>query len=545
MAFSQTTTLHRQYAPSRYIKRDKLEAVLKELFPAQEDFDIRLSNDIWSFAVPRTVTEPRARSEEPPSQSSLDAYSLDLINYDGYLPRFDLAESCQPAGSSIRVDLVDVLLPLTENNGGPVQRTRRFNDLQGLSSYLDDKNNDGYRTRVISISQRNSWAKLLITQEMLRKIMAHHKVMPEFLDVVYSFRRKTREIEEAFCGSVWPKKSGDMSEIAYVFKYPELKVPIPEDDPWRIRQTGVYQQYNNSTQQSTWIVLHPTPESVGQRRMNECLTVPRRMLDLTRDPLLLHTVLFSTHFSAWRTYMSHYEGVLREPSMTALGMRFSDEPRAVDKDHANIQRVHFVESRCLPLTAIFRSFSQTLSALSALNTSLPLVCGLTHSDSDTIRRDNMVDILSKYASQTSAYEAQIGFLTNNIRSTAQLLSNTLNFKYQGLAQQQSEYVVELTSATLKDSSAVRVITIITLLYLPSTFVATIFGMDFFNFGGDSRLQVSPQLWIFFAFAAPLTMATIAWYLRQIGQRRNAAATLSAKGKPDKLPSYKQPFENIS
>ncbi|KAF3225404.1 hypothetical protein TWF106_002543 [Orbilia oligospora] len=74
-----------------------------------------------------------------------------------------------------------------------------------------------------------------------------------------------------------------------------------------------------------------------------------------------------------------------------------------------------------------------------------------------------------------------------------------------------------------DSAAMKVIAALTAAFLPATFVSAIFSMSFFNNGGDNGTSaggaggagggdegwsLSDKFWIYWAFAVPLTVATI-------------------------------------
>jgi Mg2+ and Co2+ transporter CorA len=74
---------------------------------------------------------------------------------------------------------------------------------------------------------------------------------------------------------------------------------------------------------------------------------------------------------------------------------------------------------------------------------------------------------------------------------------------------------------LRDSTTVRVITVVTLIYLPATFTATLLGMNsFFEMDDNRRIVVSPQFWIYIVCAVPLTVATLSywWYFQKAKQR---------------------------
>ncbi|KAJ5002240.1 hypothetical protein K4K48_000380 [Colletotrichum sp. SAR 10_66] len=61
----------------------------------------------------------------------------------------------------------------------------------------------------------------------------------------------------------------------------------------------------------------------------------------------------------------------------------------------------------------------------------------------------------------------------------------------------------------------RSIAFLTMVFLPATFVATLFSMTFFQWiPDDSEKMVSPFLWIYFVVALILTLFTV-WLLRKL------------------------------
>lgn len=118
------------------------------------------------------------------------------------------------------------------------------------------------------------------------------------------------------------------------------------------------------------------------------------------------------------------------------------------------------------LPPILQSLIKSIHMLEAFNDPL-------HSDG-SIRNEThgtSREVLSNYASMAAAYSNNTAFLLQKIRVTAQLLSDTLNLKHQQTAQTISENTLALNDAAVKDSATIRVITVVTLLYLPGTFIA--------------------------------------------------------------------------
>ncbi|KAI0406262.1 hypothetical protein F4802DRAFT_107453 [Xylaria palmicola] len=78
---------------------------------------------------------------------------------------------------------------------------------------------------------------------------------------------------------------------------------------------------------------------------------------------------------------------------------------------------------------------------------------------------------------------------------------------------QGETNLQLALATNRDARHMKSIALVTMVFLPGTFFATVFSMTFFNWqaSGDEP-TVSPSIWIYFVFSIALTAVTLlAWY----------------------------------
>ena len=81
------------------------------------------------------------------------------------------------------------------------------------------------------------------------------------------------------------------------------------------------------------------------------------------------------------------------------------------------------------------------------------------------------EVLQNYNNTTAAYSQNAVFVLNKVRGTGQLLSDTLNLKHQQNAEVISGNTLALNNMAAKDSATIRVITMVTLLFLPAQFVA--------------------------------------------------------------------------
>ncbi|KIX10427.1 uncharacterized protein Z518_01509 [Rhinocladiella mackenziei CBS 650.93] len=89
--------------------------------------------------------------------------------------------------------------------------------------------------------------------------------------------------------------------------------------------------------------------------------------------------------------------------------------------------------------------------------------------------------------------------------------------------------------TRKDSTDMRIIAVVTLMFLPGTFMATLFSSGFFNFLPDRSSQVvSKWIWLYFTLTGTTTLIVfLAWY--QFSKHQNKAMLTMIRGNKETSP----------
>ncbi|PSN59027.1 hypothetical protein BS50DRAFT_641288 [Corynespora cassiicola Philippines] len=128
----------------------------------------------------------------------------------------------------------------------------------------------------------------------------------------------------------------------------------------------------------------------------------------------------------------------------------------------------------------------------------------------------------------SQVDFQIQILRNLLhrsQSNKERLQNEISLAYNMIAQRDSQVMTGLGEASRLDSGAMRTIAVVTMAFLPPTFLSAVFSMSFFNYSPAqddqaSAWSVSDKFWVYWAFAVPLTCLTMAiWFWRQKWMRR--------------------------
>ena len=68
-------------------------------------------------------------------------------------------------------------------------------------------------------------------------------------------------------------------------------------------------------------------------------------------------------------------------------------------------------------------------------------------------------------------------------------------------------------ASKRDSTSMKTLAAVTVVFLPGTFVATLFSMNMFDWRADDDSVVASRFWIYWIITIPLTLMTVCmWYI---------------------------------
>ncbi|KAF8638362.1 hypothetical protein AX16_010509 [Volvariella volvacea WC 439] len=110
------------------------------------------------------------------------------------------------------------------------------------------------------------------------------------------------------------------------------------------------------------------------------------------------------------------------------------------------------------------------------------------------------------------------------------LKNVMNLAFSTVAIRDSSQMRQLTENAANDSRAMKQIAILTMIFLPPSFAAGIFGMNITSL--DNEEGIRGQLWQYFATAVPLTILTI-WVI-VASQQGSPGSDVASKSAFDRL-----------
>ncbi|KAF5232402.1 hypothetical protein FANTH_13021 [Fusarium anthophilum] len=122
------------------------------------------------------------------------------------------------------------------------------------------------------------------------------------------------------------------------------------------------------------------------------------------------------------------------------------------------------------------------------------------------------------ASRLDFYKVKLKGLENYIHTTLERLKVQREALYNIMSQREARLNLEIAGeqrriahASKRDSTAMKTLSLMGALFLPGTYLASVFSMTFFDFGKDADPVISVELWVYFAITVPVTALIVgAW-----------------------------------
>ncbi|KAH7390459.1 hypothetical protein BKA66DRAFT_568404 [Pyrenochaeta sp. MPI-SDFR-AT-0127] len=399
------------------------------------------------------------------------------------------------------------------------------------------------RCRFIYFYGQNSRDKLKTTRASLTQIMTYHQVMPVYLDFMLVFGAQSDAKDLRFSGfreqirlKTPPSehsipslgRSGRLFQLCYNLKGVQSKTKSHENiklDEWSIRQAAVFHQFDVEYGTTLWVVTKGGKDILDRYKE---LTGPNgRSEDRTfQDPescfrSSLSTHLLICHWSTeeWRWYIRWLEQVLdHESSMAVDGLRGEGYAHKEYKPY-HIQDLQHWQDKANEAVMVLEANSDILSSIRRFYTNL------------VARKDFPGSLKAACEEELAIFLSQLDEIINDFHmqiARAKLLVNIISDRkelvLQHLQGQAAERTEQLNRNLEKEAVVMRIITIVTLLYLPATFVSTFFSTDVVKYQDQDGNNASPdgsfsalalRRWL--QVTLPLTALTLfgAWSTYQI------------------------------
>lgn len=471
-----------------------------------------------------------------------------------YATRLDLA-----AGNLFETDINKVDVPIrdlkTDNGAGQDLDKINILDPQGFSNWLgiktvqdpSDPQNPAVvvqqkdpKCRFIYIWGQHSRARLQITRALLVEIFTFHQVMPDYLDFVSvfgqqseprdlrfsSFReQKTLKVQHASTEIENLSRSGRQYQICYNLKGVTLKsqdVDNPVNNEWSIRQAAIYHRLDVVGGNTLWIVTKGGLDI--QQRFKELTGNGARPEDKAfgtpdecfRSSLSAHLLFCYWSSEDWRGYIKWLENTIKEKTeMAVLG------PTGQGHHHhlytaRDIQHLQQWAEKVRDVINILKSNVDVMISLRRFYTDLK------ENEEFPIRKSCNDDI--------NVFASQLGNLMDDFNLQIDRADALVRLTADRTELVKQHRLERLNLNMENEAIIVRIITIVTLIYLPATFVSTFFSTDVVKYQGQdspagSFSRTAMIRWV--EVTVPLTVLTMAfaWLGKSLAERKSRREVL--------------------
>ncbi|KAH8704763.1 hypothetical protein BGW36DRAFT_456360 [Talaromyces proteolyticus] len=439
--------------------------------------------------------------------------------------------------------------------------TRLLRNPSELTGYKETANGS---SQLYIIRQKRTWAPLNISRQFLERFLSVHNVFELFWKVAFAFSKKSCENEFDFPGFINRQTRSEEQRKAYYYDYDELsyvvrrvelngRSEIPGQSPWSIRQTGLYHKLqsrrgNNDNdddgEKSTYLAIAPSDSFLETLVQYQKLAIEERQRP---SPWHIHWLLMTDSLRGWATYISWLESELQQLTEPILLAEAGLDETQFRSDGFQVtfedcQKLKQLDGYASDLKIILGIMAQ--NCIGVKERCLRYCRQTCYSSKNRCICSDYLDEFDRYVKEIKLRINQASILHRRIQSTMQLLTSFLDYEEANalniLAQESSKDSKKMSILTLrntKDAIAVKILTIIGLVYLPTTIVLNFFSTVFVKSAdGTQDMQVSPDVWILAAVAIPLTgMTIVLWWaclrfttplLREVELRQSKGAIAS-------------------
>ncbi|MCJ1263928.1 hypothetical protein MMC22_003798 [Lobaria immixta] len=383
---------------------------------------------------------------------------------------------------------------------------------RSVSNAQDLKNIALVRSKLNFIRQRHSHSRLCITRKLFEVLMSEFHIFPRFREFVLLFGSKRRENEIGPPRMRFRPLLTNRTELvnrqytgfecAYGLRYVELNYR-GVGKLWSLRQTAMYHKYKVDKKSSTWVII--SPSSTAELSLDRYIKDSKVLA--AASPFEIHLILLDAALANWRPYILYLTEQVMDQSERVLVASVDEKDVVQLLDFKERQLLKDIEDQIIDILLVLDSTSDTISSVAEMYKQFCQGSSKIYEDLNDDEFDLISFSLQEKQRDVVQNRKKIETLHAKIQGTATLLSSLLDLGNGSSIKQLAEearkenYAIrQLTEKSTRDAAAVKVLTMITLIYLPATAVLVSLDSNSIFFSNIIAHVVSEFL--FYGFCEP-------------------------------------------
>ncbi|KAK8096067.1 hypothetical protein PG999_014089 [Apiospora kogelbergensis] len=236
-------------------------------------------------------------------------------------------------------------------------------------------------------------------------------------------------------------------------------------------------------------------------------------LHLCRHPLLLPILLFKTHRERIEQYRHDIDRSIvdleRETGFGVAGLLRDVRFQSPDLDlESALVRLQSQQTELANLAVVLRFSEKCADFLLNSITRLGQATLVCEQEAISELEDEMLHLLELPRNQVQTSMSQAQALKDRVQSQANLIFSLISSNENKISRFIAEENSKVALSSKRDSMAMKTVAVLTMIFLPGTFVATFLSMPLFDWNADTgdRPSSSPFQWIYWVTTMPLTIA---------------------------------------
>jgi hypothetical protein len=186
--------------------------------------------------------------------------------------------------------------------------------------------------------------------------------------------------------------------------------------------------------------------------------------------------------------------------------RIRDKVRSIEKTHTpSYERLHHdVTRHAIHVTESLDATVNTLEHILRCHDSL---VSPQRTSTALYGKELAFEVWEDVHTRLAFFQSYLGNLSHQAAANEKRVHNEIEMAFNMGAQKSTQIAQKNTQIALEDSGTMKTLSLVTLTFLPPTFICAVFSMSFFNYA-DSGWRVSGKIWIYWACAIPTTLLTV-------------------------------------
>ncbi|KAL9119693.1 MAG: hypothetical protein Q9187_003752 [Circinaria calcarea] len=284
-------------------------------------------------------------------------------------------------------------------------------------------------------------------------------------------------------------------------------------DPKELRQIAE----NVHQQSSTWVLI--AASTSAQLHLDRYIKSSDSLATL--NPFEIHLIILDTALANWRPYIVDLSEKITEQSDRILVASIDERSVVNSLDSEKRQELKDFQDQVVSIIVVLDSTLDTIASMIEKHRQFCRDFDGPLKDLTDIELEPIQLALREKQQEAHLSKKKVEALHTKIQGTISLLSDILSlgsgYSLQRLAEEARKDNVAmrgLTEKSTQDAAAVKVLTVITLVYLPAT--VNFFSTQFVKQQTEGQLTkvvVLSNAWLFAAISVPLTAGTLfTWWL---------------------------------